>query len=84
MAILDLKELRMLNRVIRWDEFGIQMEADPRHQEILVATEQGRPLFISCMKEQLWEKQQRSGSPKQRPACSVLMQLEAICLASTA
>ena len=35
----DLKDLQALNRVIRWDKFGIQMEADSRHQEILPARE---------------------------------------------
>ena len=33
----DLKELRVLNRVLRWTDDGILLEADPRHQEILVA-----------------------------------------------
>jgi hypothetical protein len=33
----DLQELRVLNRVLRWTRDGIYYEADPRHQEILVA-----------------------------------------------
>jgi hypothetical protein len=33
----DLQELRVLNRVLRWSPDGIYAEADPRHQEILVA-----------------------------------------------
>jgi hypothetical protein len=33
----DLQELRVLNRVLRWTDEGIFAEADPRHQEILVA-----------------------------------------------
>jgi hypothetical protein len=33
----DLQELRVLNRVLRWERDGIYYEADPRHQEILVA-----------------------------------------------
>jgi hypothetical protein len=33
----DLQELRVLNRVLRWESDGIYYEADPRHQEILVA-----------------------------------------------
>jgi hypothetical protein len=33
----DLQELRVLNRVLRWSADGIYAEADPRHQEILVA-----------------------------------------------
>jgi hypothetical protein len=33
----DLQELRVLNRVLRWTTDGIYAEADPRHQEILVA-----------------------------------------------
>ena len=37
----DLKELRVLNKVLRWTADGILLEADPRHQEILVAAEPG-------------------------------------------
>ena len=33
----DLQKLRVLNRVLRWASDGIYYEADPRHQEILVA-----------------------------------------------
>lgn len=32
----DLKELRILNRVLRWEPWGIAYEADPRHAELLV------------------------------------------------
>jgi hypothetical protein len=32
----ELKELRVLNRVIRWTPAGLKYEADPRHAEILV------------------------------------------------
>ena len=32
----DLKELCILNRVLRWTEHGILYEADPRHAELLV------------------------------------------------
>jgi len=31
----DLKELRILNRVLRWMPWGIAYEADPRHAELL-------------------------------------------------
>ena len=31
----DLKELRVLNRVLRWRGWGIAYEADPRHAELL-------------------------------------------------
>jgi hypothetical protein len=33
----DLQELRVLNRVLRWTADGVYAEADPRHQEILIA-----------------------------------------------
>lgn len=33
----DVKELRILNRVLRWSPEGIHYEADPRHAEILLA-----------------------------------------------
>ena len=32
----ELKEARILNRVIRWGKDGIRYEADPRHVEYLV------------------------------------------------
>jgi hypothetical protein len=32
----ELKELRVLNRIIRWTPSGLKYEADPRHGEILV------------------------------------------------
>jgi hypothetical protein len=32
----ELKELRILNRVIRWTPTGLKYEADPRHAEIVV------------------------------------------------
>ena len=32
----DLKQARILNRVITWNDWGIQYEADPRHAEVLV------------------------------------------------
>ena len=31
----DSKELRILNRVLRWEAWGIAYEADPRHAELL-------------------------------------------------
>ena len=30
------KEVRILNRIVRWGEDGVEMEADPRHAEIVV------------------------------------------------
>eukprot|EP00969_Alexandrium_andersonii_P182542 8065545-Alexandrium_andersonii.AAC.1 len=32
----DLKEVRLLNRIIRWTPSGLRYEADPRHAEQLV------------------------------------------------
>ena len=32
----DLKEVRVLNRVLRWEAWGIAYEADPRHAELLI------------------------------------------------
>ena len=31
----DCKELRVLNRVLRWQEWGVSYQADPRHAELL-------------------------------------------------
>ena len=33
----DVGELRVLDRVLSWRSGGIQLEADPRHQEILIS-----------------------------------------------
>ena len=33
----DLKEIRLLNRIIAWEPEGIRYEADQRHSEILVS-----------------------------------------------
>ena len=32
----DMKEIRVLNRVLRWTAWGIAYEADPRHAELLI------------------------------------------------
>ena len=32
----DVKQARILNRIITWEELGIQYEADPRHAEVLI------------------------------------------------
>ena len=49
----DQLELRVLNRVRRWSGTGIFLEADPRHQEILVANELGKPVLTPSIKEQV-------------------------------
>ena len=33
----DVREIRELNRVLSWRSGGVQLEADPRHQEILIS-----------------------------------------------
>ena len=50
----DLKELRVLNRVLRWTDAGILLEADPRHLEILAAAEQGSAVLTPSAKEQTY------------------------------
>ena len=32
----DVQEVRILNKVVRWTDVGIELEADPRHAEIVV------------------------------------------------
>ena len=32
----DVQEMRVLNRVLRWEPWGIAYEADPRHAELLI------------------------------------------------
>ena len=49
----DLSELRVLNRVLRWTSGGIRLEADPRHQEILVSDEPGNAVLTPGIKGEL-------------------------------
>ncbi len=44
----ELKELRVLNRVIRWTPAGLTYEADPRHVEILVRGVAGAERALSA------------------------------------
>ncbi len=44
----ELKELRVLNRVIRWTPAGLRYEADPRHAEILVRGVAGAERALSA------------------------------------
>jgi hypothetical protein len=44
----ELKELRVLNRVIRWTPAGLKYEADPRHAEILVRGVAGAERALSA------------------------------------
>ena len=43
--------MRVLNRVFRWSGAGLFLEADPRHQEIVVVNERGQP--TASIKEQV-------------------------------
>jgi hypothetical protein len=44
----ELKELRVLNRIIRWTPAGLRYEADPRHAEILVRGVAGTERALSA------------------------------------
>jgi hypothetical protein len=44
----ELRELRVLNRVIRWTPAGLKYEADPRHVEILVRGVAGAERALSA------------------------------------
>ncbi len=44
----ELKELRVLNRIIRWTPLGLKYEADPRHAEILVRGVAGTERALSA------------------------------------
>ena len=49
-----LQEVRILNRVIRWEEWGIGYEADQRHAELVVkelGLEESRPVTTPGAKE---------------------------------
>ena len=58
----DMRELRVLNRVLSWRSEGIQLEADPRHQEILISElEAGRAWAQHAWCEEPTEKRRRWG-----------------------
>jgi hypothetical protein len=44
----ELRELRVLNRIIRWTPAGLKYEADPRHAEILVRGVAGAERALSA------------------------------------
>ncbi len=44
----ELKELRVLNRVIRWTPAGLKYEADPRHADIVVRGVAGAERALSA------------------------------------
>ncbi len=44
----ELKELRVLNRVIQWTPAGLRYEADPRHAEIVVRGVAGAERALSA------------------------------------
>jgi hypothetical protein len=44
----ELRELRVLNRIIRWTPQGLKYEADPRHAEILVRGVAGAERALSA------------------------------------
>ena len=44
-AVGEQKEVRALNRVLRWTGTGIEYDTDPRHQEIIV-----RELYLTIAK----------------------------------
>ena len=41
----DDREARVLNRIVRWTDDGIEYEADPRHQEI-ISLPSAHPLLL--------------------------------------
>jgi hypothetical protein len=47
-SVGELKELRVLNRVIRWTREGLKYEADPRHAEIIVRGVAGAEKALSA------------------------------------
>jgi hypothetical protein len=49
----DLKEMRVLNRIVRIDDYGLRYEADPRHVELLARSlnlEQCKPVVTPGVK----------------------------------
>jgi len=59
----DCKEIRILNRLLRYTEFGVEIEADPRHAEIIVrdmgmkdAKALGTPGIKHEIEDEIWKK----------------------------
>ncbi len=52
----DDKSVRILNRIVSWNERGIQYEPDQRHVEIVIKTlglEKGKPVVTPGAKDKL-------------------------------
>ena len=32
----DVREVKILNKIIRWTDSGVELEADPRHAELVI------------------------------------------------
>ena len=54
----EVRELKCLNRILRWTPTGYEIEADPRHAEILIASlgSQTRPVTTPGVKEAVTAK----------------------------
>ena len=72
----ELKEMRVLNRVLQWTASGLKYEADPRHAEIIVRGVAGAERALSAPGTSSKEFEATPGDgdtllPSVRPACSV-------------
>ena len=69
----DVRELRVLNRVLSWGSGAVQLEADPRHQEILIIElEQARrgKMDMRTTPTVCWMKLKPTASDRQQPVRS--------------
>jgi hypothetical protein len=68
----ELKELRVLNRIIRWTPLGLRYEADPRHAEILVRGVAGTERALSAPGTHSKNFEAQSGEAELPPAVASL------------
>ena len=55
----EVKELRILNRVVRWEEDGLEREADQRHAELIISQ-----LDLSNAKPVVLQESRMRASPR--------------------
>ena len=76
----DVRELRVLDRVLSWRSGGIQLEAGPRHQEILISELEQDVRGLSTPAVKSPQRQDGDGDGAE----SMLDEAEAHCFRSTA
>ena len=55
----DVREVKILNKIVRWTESGVELEADPRHAELVVrelGLEKATPSKVPGVKANISER----------------------------